>query len=125
MSPLLVKITLVLLFMSIIIPQKSVGEYEQWCIADEQTPDEELKVALDWACGEGGADCSKIQVNQACYFPNTMTNHASYAFNDYFQRFKHKGGSCNFKGAAMITELDPSKRYPFTVFKKNERIPCA
>ncbi|KAK8346142.1 hypothetical protein V6Z11_A07G196000 [Gossypium hirsutum] len=62
MSPSLVKITLVLLFMSIIIPQKSVGEYEQWCIADEQTPDEELKVALDWACGEGGADCSKIQV---------------------------------------------------------------
>ena len=89
----------------------SAGEFEQWCIADEQTPDDELKVAIDWACGNGGADCSKIQVNQACYFPNTMRNHASYAFNDYFQKFKHKGGSCNFKGAAMITELDPSKHY--------------
>ncbi|KAK6259573.1 hypothetical protein SCA6_014047 [Theobroma cacao] len=95
-----------MLFPVLVMP---VGEFEQWCIADEQTPDDELQAALDWACGKGGADCSKIQVNQPCYFPNTMRNHASYAFNDYFQKFKHKGGSCYFKGAAMITELDPSK----------------
>lgn len=89
----------------------SAGELEQWCIADEQTPDDELKAAMDWACGKGGADCSKIQLNQPCFFPNTMKDHASYAFNDYFQKLKHKGGNCYFKGAAMITELDPSKHY--------------
>ncbi|XP_039027390.1 glucan endo-1,3-beta-glucosidase 12-like [Hibiscus syriacus] len=98
------------------IPPKSAAEFEQWCIADEQTPDDELKAAMDWACGSGGADCSKIQTNQGCYFPDTMRNHASYAFNDHFQKFKHNGGSCNFGGAAMITELDPSYnncQYPF------------
>ncbi|XP_039021933.1 glucan endo-1,3-beta-glucosidase 1-like [Hibiscus syriacus] len=100
---------MLLLQLMSIIPPKSAEEFEQWCIADEQTPDDELKAAMDWACGSGGADCSKIQVKQACYFPNTIRSHASYAFNDYFQKFKHKVGSCNFKGAAMITELDPSK----------------
>ncbi|KAM1373466.1 hypothetical protein ACFX2I_024162 [Malus domestica] len=71
----------------------SAAEFEQWCITDEQTPDDELQAAMDWACGGGGgADCSKIRVNQACYFPNTLKDHASYAFISYFQRFKHKGG---------------------------------
>ncbi|KAJ4730185.1 Glucan endo-1,3-beta-glucosidase 1 [Melia azedarach] len=107
MSIVLLRITLVLLAIFIITP-KSDGEYEQWCIADEQTPDDELQAALDWACGGGGADCSKIQINQPCYYPNTVRDHASYAFNNYFQKFKHKGGSCYFKGVAMITELDPS-----------------
>ncbi|KAM4093015.1 hypothetical protein ACB094_06G083600 [Castanea mollissima] len=107
MPNVLLMIFLALLFLSI-MPQNSDGEFEQWCVADVQTPDEELLVALDWACGKGGANCSKIQVNQPCYFPNTVKDHASYAFNNYFQNFKHKGGSCYFKGAAMITELDPS-----------------
>ncbi|KAG6719274.1 hypothetical protein I3843_04G184600 [Carya illinoinensis] len=107
MSNVFLMILFAVLFMSI-VPQKTDGEFEQWCIADEQAPDEELQVALDWACGKGGADCIKIQVNQPCYFPNTVRDHASYAFNDYFQKFKHKGGSCYFKGAALITELDPS-----------------
>ncbi|KAK9285703.1 hypothetical protein L1049_024902 [Liquidambar formosana] len=85
------------------------GEFEQWCIADEQTPDDELQVALDWACRRGGADCSKIQVNQPCYLPNTVRDHASYAFNNYYQKFKNRGATCYFNGAAMTTELDPSK----------------
>ncbi|KAM5580426.1 glucan endo-1,3-beta-glucosidase 1-like [Rosa sericea] len=109
MSTMLIRITLGLLFLSL-VPLKSVdADYEQWCIADEQTPDDELQAAIDWACGGGGgADCSKIQMNKPCFFPNTLKDHASYAFNSYFQKFKHKGGSCYFKGAAMITELDPS-----------------
>ncbi|KAH0653365.1 hypothetical protein MTR67_032213 [Solanum verrucosum] len=84
------------------------GQLEEWCIADEQTPDTELQVALDWACGKGGADCSKIQKDQSCYYPNTVRDHASYAFNNYFQKYKKKGGTCFFNNAAMVIQVDPS-----------------
>ncbi|CAI0383852.1 unnamed protein product [Linum tenue] len=102
---LLVAILLLLISLAI---QISDGEMEQWCVADEQTPDNELQAATDWACGKGGADCSKIQLNQACFWPNTTKDHASYAFNSYFQKFKNSGGSCYFNGAAIVTDLDPS-----------------
>ncbi|XP_011100580.1 glucan endo-1,3-beta-glucosidase 4-like [Sesamum indicum] len=95
------------LLLVMIYSAKSDG-WEEWCIADEQTSDSELQVGLDWACGIGGANCSKIQVGQACFWPNTVRAHASYAFNNYFQKFKHRGGSCYFNGAAIITGLDPS-----------------
>nr|ADK92864.1 glycosyl hydrolase 2 [Hypericum perforatum] len=109
------RLALVLLVV-FVAARKSDGQLEQWCVADEQTPDDELQVALDWVCGKGGANCSQIQVNQPCYLPNTVRSHASYAFNYYFQRYKNKGGSCYFKGAALITGLDPSHsscRYEF------------
>ncbi|KAG7012646.1 Glucan endo-1,3-beta-glucosidase 12, partial [Cucurbita argyrosperma subsp. argyrosperma] len=88
------------------------GQFEEWCIADEQVPDDELQRALDWACGKGGADCGDIQVKRPCFYPNTVRDHASYAFNSYYQKFKHKGASCFFNSAAMVTALDP-KFIPF------------
>lgn len=77
-------------------------------MADEQTPDDELQMALDWACGRGGADCRELQANKACFMPNTVRDHASYAFNSYYQKFKKNGATCYFNSAAMITDLDPS-----------------
>ncbi|WJX65079.1 hypothetical protein P8452_49778 [Trifolium repens] len=102
------KLVFHLLFISMIVPKIANAEFELWCVADEQTTDSELQAALDWACGKGGANCSNIQQNQPCYFPNTLKDHASYAFNSYFQKFKNKGGSCYFRGAAITTEVDPS-----------------
>lgn len=89
------------------------AQFREWCIADEQTPDEELLKAFDWACGKGGADCSKIQVNQPCYHPNTIKDHASIAFNNYNQKFKNKEATCYFNSAAIITDLDPSNTITF------------
>jgi hypothetical protein len=50
---------------------------KQWRIADEQTTDDVLKQALDWACSPGGADCTMIQPNKSWYLPNTVRYHAS------------------------------------------------
>ncbi|QHN90870.1 Glucan endo-1,3-beta-glucosidase [Arachis hypogaea] len=99
METLMAKLMVLILFLSMIAPKR----------ADPQRSDDELQAALNWACGSGDADCSKIQVNQPCYYQNTLKDHASYAFNSYFQKFKHRGGSCFFRGSAITTEADPSK----------------
>ncbi|KAI5670841.1 hypothetical protein M9H77_11205 [Catharanthus roseus] len=103
---LLIKFLLLVALLSS-FPQKSDAQFEDWCIADEQTPDGELQNALNWACGNG-ADCSKIQPNQPCYLPNTIKDHASYAFNSYYQKLKHNGATCYFNSAALLTALNPS-----------------
>ncbi|XP_057786595.1 PLASMODESMATA CALLOSE-BINDING PROTEIN 3-like [Salvia miltiorrhiza] len=78
-----------------------------WCIANPSTSQTALQVALDYACGYGGTDCSAIQPNGACWEPNTLADHASYAFNDYYQK-NPVATSCVFGGAAQITNTDPS-----------------
>lgn len=110
MDPEVISSKLVI-FISVVVDGQVV---KQWCIADEQYPDEELQRDLDWACGSGRANCSAIQENQPCYYPNTVRDHASYAFNSYWQKFKNQGGSCKFNAAALLTELDPSNKNPLT-----------
>ncbi|XP_010100992.2 PLASMODESMATA CALLOSE-BINDING PROTEIN 1 isoform X2 [Morus notabilis] len=78
-----------------------------WCIASPTASDTALQVALDYACGYGGADCSILQSGASCYNPNTVRDHASYAFNDYFQK-NPIPTSCNFGGTAQLTNTDPS-----------------
>ncbi|KAF5954262.1 hypothetical protein HYC85_007118 [Camellia sinensis] len=67
-----------------------------------------LQAALDWACGPGRANCTEIQPGENCYQPNNVENHASYAFDSYYQKERKDAGSCDFKGVAMITTTDPS-----------------
>lgn len=85
---------------------------KQWCIANEKFPAEDLQKHLDWACSSGVANCKAIQENQPCYLPNTVKDHASYAFNSYWQNSKKQGATCDFHGAAVLTEKDPSKEIP-------------
>ncbi|XP_010926435.1 uncharacterized protein [Elaeis guineensis] len=80
---------------------------QSWCIASQTASQTALQVALDYACGYGGADCSQIQPGATCYNPNTVRDHASYAFNDYYQK-NPIPTSCDFGGTAMITNTDPS-----------------
>lgn len=82
----------------------------QWCVASQGASDTALQVALDYACGYGGADCSAIQSGASCYNPNTVRDHASYAFNDYYQK-NPAPTSCVFGGTATLTSNDPSKNF--------------
>ncbi|KAI4342896.1 hypothetical protein MLD38_027461 [Melastoma candidum] len=78
-----------------------------WCVARAGVTDAALQVAIDYACGIGGADCSQIQEGAGCYIPNTLQNHASYAFNSYYQR-NPVATSCDFGGTAVIVNSNPT-----------------
>ncbi|XP_021825608.1 PLASMODESMATA CALLOSE-BINDING PROTEIN 1-like [Prunus avium] len=85
-----------------------------WCIASQAASQTALQVALDYACGYGGADCAAVQQGGSCYNPNTLRDHASFAFNDYYHK-NPAPTSCNFGGTAQTTNTDPSTgscRYP-------------
>ncbi|KAK8569864.1 hypothetical protein V6N13_002576 [Hibiscus sabdariffa] len=79
-----------------------------WCVAKPTVPDSLIQAAMDYACGSG-ADCKSIQPNQACFQPNTLMAHASYAFNSYWQNTKGRGGTCDFGGTAMLITVDPTQ----------------
>ncbi|KAK4794080.1 hypothetical protein SAY86_012074 [Trapa natans] len=78
-----------------------------WCIANPGASQTALQVALDYACGYGGAYCSAIQSGGGCFDPNTLQDHASYAFNEYYQK-NPVSTSCVFGGTAQLSYTDPS-----------------
>lgn len=88
--------------------ETSVPSGQTWCVANGNVGEEKLQAALDYACGEGGADCRPIQPDATCYNPDTIVAHASYAFNSYYQKNARGAGSCNFGGAAYVVTQPPS-----------------
>jgi exo-beta-1,3-glucanase (GH17 family) len=79
-----------------------------WCVAKPGSVEVDVINALEFACGEGGADCSPIQVGGACYIPNSVLSHASVAFNSYYQKMGRNYWNCYFGGTGVITITDPS-----------------
>lgn len=85
-----------------------------WCVASPSASASALQVALDYACGYSGVDCSAIQTGGSCFNPDTIHDHASYAFNSYYQK-NPLPTSCDFGGTATVTTTDPSSgscQYP-------------
>ncbi|GMJ08589.1 plasmodesmata callose-binding protein 5 [Hibiscus trionum] len=81
---------------------------ELWCVAKNNAEDAALQAALDWACGQGGADCSPIQQGGPCYDPTDIQRTASYAFNDYYLKHGMTDDACSFSNNAALISLNPS-----------------
>ncbi|XP_071689046.1 glucan endo-1,3-beta-glucosidase 3-like [Rutidosis leptorrhynchoides] len=80
---------------------------ESWCVAKD-VDEKKLQSGLDYACGEGRADCRSIQPGATCHDPDTLLAHASYAFNSYYQKMGRAAGACDFGGAAYVVTKPPS-----------------
>ncbi|EHA8587251.1 Glucan endo-1,3-beta-glucosidase 4 [Cocos nucifera] len=80
----------------------------EFCVANSSADTDALISGLNWACGPGSANCSAIQPGQPCYEANNLVAVVSYAYNDYYQRTKATGGTCDFNNTAMVTTSDPS-----------------
>uniref|UniRef100_A0ACD5WK08 Uncharacterized protein n=1 Tax=Avena sativa TaxID=4498 RepID=A0ACD5WK08_AVESA len=119
MGPAQVHRSLVLLIVLLLFCRDvaSRGEMNTWCVASLRAPESALQEGLNYACGQGGVDCSAIQPGGSCFEPDTLRDHASYAFNSYFQKDTGGTARCDFGGAAMFTYTDPSTatcKYPST-----------
>ncbi|KAL7158140.1 hypothetical protein ABFS83_02G121900 [Erythranthe nasuta] len=84
------------------------GSVSVFCIAKQGADESGLRDGINWACGPGRANCGPVQEGRACYMPDTLQNHASFAYNDYYQKMRGAGGTCDFGGTAVITSVDPS-----------------
>nr|CAB3468665.1 unnamed protein product [Digitaria exilis] len=88
--------------------QQAAARPGMWCVANPKAASAAvMQTAMDYACGSG-ADCGAAAPDGPCYLPDTLTSHASYAFNSYWQRTKDAGGTCDFAGTAMVVTRDPS-----------------
>ncbi|GLJ25189.1 hypothetical protein SUGI_0481850 [Cryptomeria japonica] len=55
-----------------------------------------------------GADCRAVLKGGQCHDPNTVAAHASYAFNNYYQKNNMTPRTCDFGGNAIITQTNPN-----------------
>nr|GLL26157.1 glucan endo-1,3-beta-glucosidase 2-like [Ipomoea trifida] len=81
---------------------------DTFCVAKEGADRKMLQAALDWACGPGKVVCSPLMQGGPCYEPDTVTAHATYAFDAYYQKMGKAPGTCDFNGVATVTTTNPS-----------------
>ncbi|CAN7128646.1 unnamed protein product [Brassica rapa subsp. narinosa] len=100
-----------------------VLQAELWCVAKNNAEDSSLQTAIDWACGQGGADCSPIQQGRACNDPTDIQKMASYVFNNYYLKNGLADDACNFNNNAALTSINPSKvSIFFYIYSKFKRV---
>ncbi|KAE8674227.1 Glucan endo-1,3-beta-glucosidase-beta-glucanase, putative isoform 2 [Hibiscus syriacus] len=102
---------LLLSFDSGILLKLAKGQGKTWCVAKPSTDDAALASNINSACNDLGSlgwNCSQIQPNGACFEPDTLINHASFAMNSYYQAFGRQEHNCYFLSSGLVTISDPS-----------------
>ncbi|KAG6396589.1 hypothetical protein SASPL_142741 [Salvia splendens] len=84
----------------------AASSVEAYCVCQSGLSESVLQKTLDYACGNG-ADCSAILPTGRCYNPNTLQDHCSYAVNSYYQLKSQLGATCDFQGAAALSQSAP------------------
>ncbi|AEE79741.1 unnamed protein product [Arabidopsis thaliana] len=102
-----------------------VIQVELWCVAKNNAEDSSLQTAIEWACGQGGADCGPIQQGGPCNDPTDVQKMASFVFNNYYLKNGEEDEACNFNNNAALTSLNPSQgtcKYPSSKGANNGRL---
>ncbi|KAF8402915.1 hypothetical protein HHK36_011007 [Tetracentron sinense] len=92
------------------------GSAKMWCVPKVDASDEALQANIDYVCSLGVVDCKAIQAGGACFDPNTLRSHASYAMNAYYQTSGRHDFDCDFSQTGLLTSSDPSMYYYITFF---------
>ncbi|CAL5384988.1 unnamed protein product [Camellia sinensis] len=78
-----------------------------WCVPKAGVSDAQLQTNLDYACGQG-IDCSPIQPGGACFDPNTLASHATFAMNLLYQTAGRNPWNCDFSQTATLSSNNPN-----------------
>ncbi|CAL5332273.1 unnamed protein product [Camellia sinensis] len=78
-----------------------------WCVPKAGVSDAQLQTNLDYSCGQG-IDCSPIQPGGACFDPNTVASHATFAMNLLYQTAGRNPWNCDFSQTATLSSNNPN-----------------
>ncbi|KAL1539469.1 PLASMODESMATA CALLOSE-BINDING PROTEIN 3-like [Salvia divinorum] len=85
------------------LAQLAASSDATFCLCNSGLSDTELQKTIDYAC-RNGAHCSPILQTGKCYNPNTLQDHCNYVVNSLYQKKSHLGTTCDFQGAAALSQ---------------------
>lgn len=88
-------------------PAPAVGFGKKWCVPNSDASDTALQNNINFVCSQG-IDCKPIQSGGACFTPNTLKAHASFAMNSYYHSKGLEQSACDFSGSGVVIATDPS-----------------
>ncbi|XP_010511589.1 PREDICTED: major pollen allergen Ole e 10-like [Camelina sativa] len=98
----------IIFFLSLILCHPLHISAKTWCVSAASATDAQLQANIDWACTIGTVDCVKINPGGPCYEPNTLTSHASFVMNEYYQLHGATEEACDFNHTGQIINANPS-----------------
>lgn len=79
----------------------------EWCMPKAGVSNAALQANIDYICSQG-VDCRPIQAGGACFQPNDVRSHASYAMNAFFKAKGQHSYNCDFSHSGVLVSHNPS-----------------